>query len=636
MSYATLPDVQPRAGSVTYIDFGTTWPDRKALRLKLVEGNFAPKWDPSSRLLTVSLKKSGSTDIELSSYITPADLGLMGVWGWMREIFEAQEMGVMSGDSSGMRMGTTSDAIALLTRLVLEGGHELITPIRTLNLTHAVQQPIGRPEFVQLPVLHQPNQPIMASGLRNYFTPITAWRSISSHSAVLLGGLAIHGASTAKIDLQARWQEPIDDTSKPAPGKQWHSSHVEKLELANTDAGPIYFDATHTRMLGVYIPKVDTLWFAAAFDQLDGVYNPGDTSAPVHHFDDTKHRWVTYQPVSVSRFQECFEDQTLDFTRSGEPLVVNVPSSARPNAPDIAYVIPVFGWEKQETTNAKSVIRFGNCLRVYLNRPWYSSGDDELLGAVLWPSGTTPEVDDMEQYKPYFTQWGNDPIWQTGGLGTTPDIYGDFPHALTYASNLQLEETPKLFDVAGHQVSFDAERKLWYCDISFRNNYSYCPFVRLALARYQTHSIQGVELSRVVLADFTQLTPDRSAVVTIDPGNPKTGRVFVGGLAPDGPTKNYVTVTVERRLPTILTDLGWEPVPFPDVTVAQDVATPQPGSVLWSGKVQFPDTPAPGQYRIVIREFEVLPDHTPGAIASSDARLVYASIVPYDYFPLGK
>ena len=30
--------------------------------------------------------------------------------------------------------------------------------------------------------------------------------------------------------------------------------------------------------------------------------------------------------------------------------------------------------------------RTGGGLRIYMDRPWYSSGDGELLGVVVWPS----------------------------------------------------------------------------------------------------------------------------------------------------------------------------------------------------------------------------------------------------------
>ena len=77
--------------------------------------------------------------------------------------------------------------------------------------------------------------------------------------------------------------------------------------------------------------------------------------------------------------------------------------------------------------------------------------------------------------------------------------------------------------VASHAVGFDPPNRpgdpgRWYCDIQLTDHdgnelKAYMPFVRLALARYQEHSIPGCELSRVVLADFAQLSPTRSVTI---------------------------------------------------------------------------------------------------------------------------
>jgi hypothetical protein len=484
---------------------------------------------------------------------------------------------------------------------------------------------------VQLPIVHRPADPILASALRNAFTPITAWRVPGSHAVALLGGLEIHGASTAKIELQGSWREFTDDPSLPAPTEPLQRDHVETIPLGEADPGLVYSDASESVALGVYMPKVDTLWFSAPFDDLEGVVTPPQIAAPQHHLADTKHRWVAYRAIATSRFEEYFDDPSLDFTRPGPPLIMDVPSSARPVAPDVAYVVPTFGWERQESTNVKSSVRFGNGLRVYLNRPWWSSGVDELLGVVLWPSGLpAPDYSTREEFKPYFTQWGADPIWKSGDLDAVPAVEA-FPDASQSAENLQLPNGMAV-DVAGHPVGYDAARRLWYCDVQFATTPAYAPFVRLALARYQPHSIPGVELSRVVLADFAQLAPNRSAVMTIDPGDPRRARVFVGGLAPQGPTQSVIEVSVEMRRSDIQTDLGWQPAPATIVTVAEDQPAPtSPGAVLWAGSVAFVTAPAPGVFRVVIREHEILSVSGDPAERVFAQRLVYAAFLNYDY-----
>jgi hypothetical protein len=49
---------------------------------------------------------------------------------------------------------------------------------------------------------------------------------------------------------------------------------------------------------------------------------------------------------------------------------------------------------------------------------------------------------------------------------------------------------------------------------------------------------------------------------------------------------------------------------------------------MWSGMITFATEPAPGEFRVVVREFEVA-----GAIpgTASGNRLVYAAILPFDF-----
>src|SRR5262249_557504 len=162
--------------------------------------------------------------------------------------------------------------------------------------------------------------------LRNSFTPITAWRVPGSHAAVLLGGLKVHGASTAKLDLEATWREGTDDPSLPPPTQPVTPDHVGTIKPPTTnpartpthphtpDPGVIYTDASDTGAVGPYIPQVDTVWFSAPFDDLEGVATPGQVAAPQQHFPDTKHRWVAYRAIGSSRFEECFDGANLDFT----------------------------------------------------------------------------------------------------------------------------------------------------------------------------------------------------------------------------------------------------------------------------------------------------------------------------------
>jgi hypothetical protein len=628
LSYQAPADVVPLAGSVTQVSFGPGWPDRQPFRIRLADGTGPPSWDEAQRVLTVPLAKAESATVPLSCFVDPADLEMLGVWNWIRELYEQSQAAALEQGGAGTALVELTDELALLTRLVLDGGHEMITPQLSLSLVHAVQQPLGRPEWIRLPIVHHPEAPVAVPSVENRFWAVTAWRYAGSHAAVLLGALRVHGASTAVVDIEATWTEWLDDTAQPGPTRSPAAGAVDRIQLGALDSGTIFSDGSSTRTVAVYLPEVDTLWFAAPFDQLPGTSAPPDVAAPVHNLGDTKHRCISYRAVASSRFQEYFAPG-LDFTRTSDGIMVDVPSSARPLAPDVLYVVPTFGWERQESTNLKTEVRFGNGLRIYLNRPWYSSGEGELLGVVLWPQSAPPPGDaQREASKEFITQWGLDPLWDAGSIGPVPAT-GDLTAAARTAQGLTISESGQLVDVAGHTVGYDAGRRLWYCDVVFGEVPAYMPFARLALARYQPSSIAGVELSHIVLADFAQLAPDRSASLALDPASTAQARLVVGGLAPDGPARSAVSVTVEARVAGIGSDLGWTPAPAASVAVSEDAPAPsQPESVLWSGTISFATPPRPGDFRVVVREFEQI------SSASSDTpggRLVYAAILPFDF-----
>jgi hypothetical protein len=314
-------------------------------------------------------------------------------------------------------------------------------------------------------------------------------------------------------------------------------------------------------------------------------------------------------------------------------------------------------------------VRFGGGLRIYLERPWYSSGEGELLGVALWnyasgwPGG--PEGDQLrDKWKPFVTQWGADPIWQTASLGMLPSAI-NFPDTVATEYSLSLEERtpdgtngkPGRVDVAGFPVFFDESRKLWYCDLTLNVfSPSYMPFVRLALVRYQPHALPDAKLSRVVLADYVQLTPDRSVVVSADPYHPRRLRVTISGPAPRGPqpavgmpppteqvnVPTQIVVTVQQRNPAITSDLGWEDIPPGVATISINTAGPAPGQPdlhLWSGTVTFAQVPESDRYRLLIREYEyVSANYTTSSGESRVARrvrlqpnrLIFAEVVEID------
>ena len=148
----------------------------------------------------------------------------------------------------------------------------------------------------------------------------------------------------------------------------------------------------------------------------------------------------------------------------------------------------------------------------------------------------------------------------------------------------------------------------------------------LGLARFQPNSVPDAHLSRVVLADFVQLTANRTASITRDPKHSDTLNVAVTGRSYSllqsaaGPSTVEVSLEQQRDQTNIdeAGELGWEQVP---ASAKELVPSAGPGgTTMWTGQITLPKGP-PGQFRVIVEEFERF-SSTPG-----DRRLVYADAI---------
>ena len=574
-NYATFQDADFAPPS------GQTWPNGQAFRMVAQPDpaqdpaqRTPPAWDGGARVLTVYVRKADDITARLSSYLNEQDLDAMGLMHWIDE----QNPG----------------SLALVKGQAKYGAHWMVTPHRPLRLVYAVQRPLITPKWTTL--------------LAGRFRGETFARV--SHNNNPTPHMPISGKSTSTLEVWGDWIEPQDIVSEATPRWLPWNNPVE----GKSKAFELTLKATDT------YAEIRDRW---------------------HEFGDTKHRMVSYSAVATTRFREYYVDSSLEYTRSTpEEAVVNVPSSARPAAPKVRYILPTFGWQRTATTS----VRRGNGLRIYLDRPWYSSGQGELLGIVLWTGGGQPS----ERLKPYVTQWGQDPLWSSTSTNALPTLAAFKNPVATSTNNRTLDELVKyndqgvvvdqgpLVSVAGYEPKFDAERKLWYVDVEIDAGNAYYPFVRLALVRYQPSSIEHAHLSRVVMADFAQLTPDRVASVT--PTSATQVNVQVGGSSyvhTTGKTDNstlagpgIVEVSLEDEDPTVADpDLRWKPLAIGAGPYALVAGGGPNGTTIWSGQLS---RPANSRCRLVIREFEQLPvDGIVNVItnpsgAAIGRRLVYA------------
>jgi hypothetical protein len=570
--------------------YGGTWPETDTFRLILEHAD-----DLTGRLdgneLHMGLPPGDMQRFRLSSSVDRSDLELFGFWRSLPE--------------SVRDIDVVAEAAA-------DGWLWIYTPADKVMLVHAVPRPLEAPDTTALAVV----------------------RGKGSTNAGLTGSVEVHGPSTEMITAEASWDEYTDDLTLPIfevselNGVGFTSIVRPEEDLALLFGG-IANDTPAT------IPGFGPVWAHRA----------------VHQWEDTKHRNVTYRFRASTRFREYFESESLspdtvngverDDGQSvvGESVTVSVPSSAVPAAPIIHSVVPLMRWnvgtEPEQPVAVRRSRRPG--VRIYLERPWFSTGEGELLAVLIAPFGADTGLESI------VSQWGADPIWRArevasrgmfvgfdnmiNALGLTDRPDDARPTAPPVSMEYSAVKGAPMVTVLGYRPRYNAERQLWFVDVAIDPGDKFWPFVRLAVARYQPDSIDGCHLSKPVKCDFVQLMPERNASVSRT--DIRHVRVVVSGpvgtrggsaeesfppprdTAPEAIRRNRRVVARLQKLdPNFPTDLGWDTVDTVELEVRGVGRTA--AEAAWVGELAAPeDIPLakPGnqpEWRVTIEEWEQL------------------------------
>ncbi|HOO53781.1 MAG TPA: S-layer protein domain-containing protein [Methanothrix sp.] len=364
------------------------WPDAEPFLMILEKGD-TNKWSYKEEY-TSENKKINILRVELAEASTERFL-----------ISSALGFGSASRlEMMGIRQWTIDKELPFDDKLALKGKHWMLTPYREIVLVHAVKKPLIEPI------------PLLLTNSTNLKT------SIGQTHADLLGKIYLDGKSTGKVDLVAEWYESIDNPQDNYPKVNALNkairmkSHVFEAPInldgnvLELNGGNVYYSANEKLSsewanLGGLCPsypielkRADVLSLGKFAKKRVAKKSVAYTilSPPRHDFGDTKYRRVEYTPVATTRFREYFNpernkisadsDSEIEFSRSGPKIVLDIPNSARPPKPKVLYVIPAYGWREEEEFDRVKRYRSGGYLRVYLDRPWFASGDGELLGVV--------------------------------------------------------------------------------------------------------------------------------------------------------------------------------------------------------------------------------------------------------------
>ena len=479
----------------------------------------------------------------------------------------------------------SADKRALLTEKAANGGTPLLAPSRELKVVYATQRPLATPAFGR---------------------PMIMPRIADSTTARLADdALVFDRPSTGRIDVYARWQDPVDD-----PDEQ-HWQVVQREMYAG----------------GVRIGDDDN----KPFDPLELAQSP--RSPLTHDFGDTRHHRVTYSAIALSRFVEFYgsplTDDPANVTLSSRPVVLDVPATAPPHVPDIAFVLPTFSDRPVVGNDAGELTsrRGGNGLRLYMNRGWFSSGRGEQLALIVSTPEPSSEADDFP-----VTEWGENALHEGAPLPGPIRL----EHVWSGVDRIEryvIEDRDVALAI--HDVGFSEEHRLPFVDIEFLAQRAFMPLVRLAVARYQRHAIDGCQLSAIAQADFVPLAPGRA--LTIRQSAVDTWSLTLRGYSFRGadhwspaPATTVVQAHIEcMRVDTPEDLAAWRMASDPMQLTARAL---EPWHFQWQGRVVIDDPDVLTRHwrrRLVVQEF------APFTVAGRDdvpladrARLVYAQTVP--------
>lgn len=507
----------PGTGGTVEVPFGG-WPGGRSVTVELRAGDPTTAVDTTNQQITFTLPKGTTQRVQLSSALDPA---LVPHFTWFQELAPPDRSRLLGDITAGL-VG-------------------LFSPPQELRLVHAVRQPLAPPSF----------PPDAASASRT---------EVGQTTTVLAGTVENHGGTSEHLAIRATWVDPIDDVTQPAPSTATRRGVVGTVTCngSGTDAlDGLVLDLRDTRRHVVDIDAEAFCSYSKYF--VDRRQTTATQGAPI----TLSTNGVSADTVSVAdrttdQLYSPVADYVLDATAgtvtpvvgggiatgtrlrieylrrpysrrsaespTGKKARFEVPASARPAPPDVDHVLPAFKRRITSTANVITVDHDGRVLRVFLKRPWYSSGSGELLGVAC--DGDNPRG-------PY-TTLGRDPTEP----GTGP-YFGPFVTAFSRMTT-GARSVDGRFDVAGHAVVFDPARDLWTSDVVVDHGSGYRPLLGLVLCRYQPLAIDGEHVSELVNVDPLRLGADRRVRVTrgVD------GRVTVRVTGPDMVNRMQVTVQV--------------------------------------------------------------------------------------------
>ena len=412
-------------------------------------------------------------------------------------------------------------ATAFLATLLENQVVSTLNGVQAITLVHAQQRP-GVPAFVNpddrgaiTPVLvtvaadssNSPDQKwsdVVNARWKLHRTDYAAWESEEGGATCFfVGCVNVDPAATEKLRCETLWSE-----------------HGPEYVKRDRDRRYRYIAGSgHARLFN--IADISSATTATRLDLLREPLNPRKLA---HSFPDGRARKLCATLIATSRFVNYFP-KGEDCESRSQPRDIWQPCTFRPPPPTILNVKFMLNEQRRcDGRGRYSFTRTSN-IRLELGNDIFVSGEGEKLGILFRKDGTDPcdlFTPALEPYADGFTMQGRNPLHQSPTRGQLPP--DRFRSGGELACGILKADRPNggpgdagdvgvLVNILPHEPVLD-EIRGFYCDIvvdpqnaeqrasDLASGAPYMPFVHLGLARYQKHSVPGLELSHAVGRDL--------------------------------------------------------------------------------------------------------------------------------------
>lgn len=578
--------------------FAATWPQSHAVGLEIRAGSAAPVVvAPSTTQATVTAYvPKGVTRTIRVSVAGRADLAAH--WAML------QDRGI---------------GFAQLQADFVNGQHWMLSVPQAITLVHAVRRPLAVPAI--LPA-------------------VSADRGLGRSTCRLVGSFSVDRTTTGSVEVTGTWLDTVDDGPPRRTTRLLFTQQLPYAEASTASITPAPFDIGDTKRHDAELSLVAFSRYARYFTERATVRFETPTqsvalyAAPLVGNDGIDPLNVTVSAGGVAAVEgrdytvdaaagtirrlpgsslALNSDVDVDFIRlpitrssdeaGGATFPVTIPNSAVPDVLLVEEVLPAFSRSFfNEGPDDYGVYHEGQTVRVWVRRPWFTTGNGELLGVLVGEREEGP-----------LNEIARDAMSPLGPQA--PITVDDFPNAVDTRSTLPGHDG---VGVAGHEVRFDTARNLWFADIAISADLGYRPFVKLALVRFQPESVDGSFVSEPVITEPIRLGATRSVYLI------RTGTdvdVSVVGYE----LRNEMTAQFQYADPDISdADLRWTDIGAP-ITLTKNLPGAVSNQVEWTATMALPVDARP--IRLVIEDAERLTQQTAGGGQLVDS-IAYVEALP--------